>query len=407
MADRKAERKGIPIQNFLQDQRTRNLVWQFAFFLLLVLLVFSAFNNVIKAIAERGMMPSFKFLSFTSGITVGETIIPFDSGSTNLRALFVGLLNTISISVLVIVFSTIFGFLVVLCRISSNWIVSNIAKVYIEIIRNIPLLMLLLVWYRAFFLQLPGIKSAIMLQKRVSEAGDTTASMILSNRGLYVAWPVPTDSFSVFRFILIGALIAGIGVYVFLALRFRRTGRKSPGLFFAVLTFLGISTIGFLCMGKQPPLVIQTPVLGKFNARGGLYVSSEWVSLFSGLVLYTSAFVAEALRAGIQGIPKGQMEASRALGIGYLRSLRLVIIPQAKIVAIPSLTSIFLGVAKNTSLGVAIGFPDLFSITGTIINQTGRALEMILIVMAIYLAMSGLTSVFMNWYNKKVQLIEG
>lgn len=402
-----AREKGSPgFLGFFQDERTRNLIWQFVFFIAVVILLFSSLNNVVKAMAVRGMVPSFKFLSFTSGITVGETIIPFDSRSTNARALLVGLLNTISISILVIIFSTLFGFLVVLCRISSNWIISHLARFYIEIIRNIPLLMLLLVWYRAFFLQMPGIRNAVMLHKVISGDGEISASLILSNRGLHIAWPVPTGSFGAYRFVLIGALAVAAIVYIISRLHSQKTGRKTPGILWALLSFLGISGIGLLCMIGNEPFSIQYPVLGKFNARGGLSVSSEWFSLFSGLVLYTSAFVAEALRAGIQGVPKGQLEAARALGLGHVRALRLIIIPQAKIVAIPPLTSIFLGVAKNTSLGVAIGFPDLFSITGTIINQTGRALEMILLVMAIYLAMSGLTSVFMNWYNKKVQLVE-
>jgi len=396
----------LGVRSFFQDERTRNLVWQFVFFIVIVLLVFMTMRNVIEALAERGMAPSFKFLSFSSGITIGETIIEFDSRSSNLRALMVGLLNTISISVLVILFSILFGFVVVLCRISSNWIVSHVAKAYIEIIRNIPLLMLLLVWYRAFFLQMPGIRKAIMFHKTVSESGDISASMMLSNRGLHLVWPIPTDSFHIYRFILLGALLVAIAVYIVSRLDYRKTGRKKPGLLWAFLSFVGVAGVGLICMIGNEPFSLQYPVLGKFNARGGLYVSSEWFSLFSGLVLYTSAFVAEALRAGIQGVSKGQMEAARALGLGHLRALRLVVIPQAKIVAIPPLTSIFLGVAKNTSLGVAIGFPDLFSITGTIINQTGRALEMILIVMAIYLSISGLTSIFMNWYNHKVQLVE-
>jgi len=356
--------------------------------------------------AVRGMVPSFKFLSFSSGITVGETLIQFNSRSSNLRALAVGLLNTVSISILVMLFSILFGLLLVLCRISSNWIVSHLARAYIEIIRNIPLLILLLFWYRAFFLQMPTIRNAIMLHKIVSGSGEATAFMILSNRGLYLAWPMLTDSFRIYRFVLIAAIIIAIAVYLMSRLHYQKTGRKTPGFLWAIFSFIAVSAAGLLYMRGNEPFAIQIPVIGKFNARGGLYVSSEWFSLFSGLVLYTSAYVAEALRAGIQGVPKGQIEAARALGFSHLRALRLVVIPQAKIVAIPPLTSIFLGVAKNTSLGVAIGFPDLFSITGTIINQTGRALEMILLVMAIYLAMSGITSLFMNWYNQKVQLIE-
>lgn len=394
------------IRSFFQDERTRNLVWQFVFFVAVVLLLFGALKNVVEAMAVRGMVPSFKFLGFSSGITIGETILPFDSRSSNLKALLVGLLNTVSISALVIVFSMLCGFVLVLCRISSNWIVSRLARAYIEIIRNVPLLMLLLVWYRAFFLQMPGIRNAIMLNKTVTAGGEVSASLILSNRGLHLAWPVPTESFGVYRIVLIIAAAAALAIWFFARSYSARTGKKISGLFWSLLCFAGISGAGLLFMIGNEPFSIQYPVLGKFNARGGMSVSSEWFSLFSGLVLYTSAFVAEALRAGIQGVAKGQMEAARSLGLGHLRALRLVVLPQAKIVAIPPLTSIFLGVAKNTSLGVAIGFPDLFSITGTIINQTGRALEMILLVMAIYLAMSGLTSLYMNWYNKKVQLIE-
>jgi general L-amino acid transport system permease protein len=394
------------LKSMLEDDRFRNFLWQFIFFILIVFLLGKASSQVISALRTRGMMPSFKFLTLSSGIVVGEKLIEFDSSSSNLRALMVGLLNTISISLLVIVFSSVFGLFVAICRISSNWLVSNIAKAYIEIIRNIPLLLLLLVWYRAFFLQMPGIKNAIMLGKTVSNEGVTKASLILSNRGLFLAWPTPTEPFVTYRFILLGATVAALVVWIFLRIRSGKTGKKALGFLWATLAFLAIAAAGWLSMGANHPLRLDFPRLGKFNANGGLYISSEWFSLFSGLVLYTSAFVAEAFRAGIQGVPKGQMEAARALGLGHLRSLRLIVIPQAKIVAIPPLTSIFLGVAKNTSLGVAIGFPDLFSITGTIINQTGRALEMIILVMAIYLLMSTATSLFMNWYNKRVQLIE-
>ena len=394
------------IRSLIEDDRFRSFLWQFIFLILIIFLLGKAASQVISALKTRRMMPSFKFLKLSSGIVVGEKLIDFDSSSSNFRALMVGLLNTISISLLVIVFSSFFGLFVVICRISSNWLVSSIAKAYIEIIRNIPLLLLLLVWYRAFFLQMPGIKKAIMLGKTVSNEGTTKASLILSNRGLFLAWPVPTERFAMYRFILLGAAAVALAVWIFLRVRSEKTGKTVPGFLWAALSFLAIAAVGWLFMGVNHPFRLDLPKLGKFNANGGLYISSEWFSLFSGLVLYTSAFVAEAFRAGIQGVQKGQMEAARALGLGHLRSLRLIIIPQAKIVAIPPLTSIFLGVAKNTSLGVAIGFPDLFSITGTIINQTGRALEMIIIVMVIYLLMSAATSLFMNWYNKRVQLIE-
>ncbi len=394
------------VQTLLQDDRIRSITFQFLILIIVGLLLGLAGKNTIQALVARGMEPSFSFLSLSSGIVVGEKLIEFDQSSSNLRALMVGFLNTLSISVLVIFFSLLFGLFVTLCRISTNWLVSHIAKAYIEIIRNVPLLLLLLVWYRAFFLQLPGIKEAFMLGKIVDAEGATHASLILSNRGLFLAWPVPTETFGIYRMLLVAGAIAAILVYATLALRGRRTGKESMKLAWALLAFAVVAMVSYLFMGKSAPLRMDIPTVGRFNAKGGLYVSSEWFSLFSGLVLYTSAFVAEAFRAGIQGVHKGQMEAARSLGLGYFRSLRLVVLPQAKIVVIPPLTSIFLGVAKNTSLGVAIGFPDLFSITGTIINQTGRALEMILIVMGIYLALSLITSLFMNWYNQKVQLVE-
>jgi len=389
----------------LQDDRVRSLLWQCAFFAIIVALLLGAAGNVLDALTVRGMLPSFEFLRLSSGIVVGEKLIEFGSDSSNLRAVVVGLLNTLFITALVIACSSLLGLIVVLCRVSTNWIVNRLAKAYIEIIRNIPLLMLLLIWYRAFFLQMPGIKSAIMLGKTVSEDGVVGARLILSNRGLFLGWPVATESFATYRLVLLGALVAAIGVYAYCSVRYRMTGRKSASLVWAVVGFLAVAGVGYLAMGPTKPFRVDIPKLGKFNAKGGLYISSEWFSLFSGLVLYTSAFVAEAFRAGIQGVPKGQLEAARALGLGRLRAIRLVVLPQARIVAIPPLTSIFLGVAKNTSLGVAIGFPDLFSITGTIINQTGRALEMILVVMAIYLSISLATSALMNAYNERVRFI--
>lgn len=390
----------------LKDERFRSLLWQSLFFVLILALLGNAYSNVIAALAKRGMVPSFTFLKLSSGIVVGEKLIEFESTSSNLRALLVGFLNTLSITALVVVFSLFLGLFIVLCRISTNWIVSKIAQLYIEIIRNIPLLMLLLLWYRAFFLQMPGIKEAVMLGKSVDADGAMSASLILSNRGLFLAWPVPTDSVGAYRIVLLGALVLAIAVFAFFRAKLAKTGKKYPGLLYAFLAFAIVAGLGLLIMSGNAPYRIESPRMGKFNAKGGMYISSEWFSLFSGLVLYTSAFVAEALRAGIQGVSKGQMEAAQSLGMGKLRAMRLIIIPQAKIVAIPPLTSIFLGVAKNTSLGVAIGFPDLFSITGTIINQTGRALEMILVVMAIYLGLSLVTSLFMNWYNKRIQLVE-
>lgn len=395
----------LSVYQVVQDTRFRKIFWQFSFALIVIFLTCTAYGNVIDSLTTRGMLPSFRFLKLSAGIDIGEQLIDFNNASTNARALLVGFLNTISISFLAIIFSTVIGLMVALCRLSTNWLINRIAWIYIEIIRNIPLLMLLLIWYRSFFLKMPGIKQAVILGATTSAEGTIQANFILSNRGLAILWPSPTDSYAVYSWVLTAGLLVFLAGLIYFAIRTRRTGKKQMGITWSLLAFITIAIVGWLCLGSAP-FTLDRPTIGRFNTSGGMAISSEWFSLFSGLVLYTSAFIAEAFRAGIQGVPKGQVEAARALGFGPWKITRLVVIPQAKVVVIPPLTSIYLGVAKNTSLGVAIGFPDLFSISGTIINQTGRSLEMILVVMAIYLALSTITSIFMNWYNRHVQLIE-
>jgi general L-amino acid transport system permease protein len=391
--------------NWFQDKRFHNGALQVLFFLILVYFISAGYANVIASLTKRGLLPSFHFLSLTAGFDIGEQLIHFGNSSSNARAILVGFLNTISISFLAIFFATILGLIIALCRLSSNWLLKKLALAYIEIIRNIPLLMLLLIWYRAFFLRLPGISKAIIAGHRISADGVRSATFIFSNRGMAIAWPRPTETFPTYKLFLYVFAVVAVILGIYLYLKGKKTGRKQMFIFLPICLFFGLSLLTILLFPTSP-LKLDYPKIEKFNTVGGLSISAEWFSLFSGLVLYTSAFIAEAFRAGIQGVPRGQVEAARALGFSHMKTLRLVVIPQAKIVVIPPLTSIFLGVAKNTSLGVAIGFPDLFSIAGTIINQTGRSLEMILIVMVIYLTLSILTSLFMNWYNSRVQLKE-
>jgi len=340
-----------------------------------------------------------------SNIDISESIISVDNTSSNLRLIVSGFLNTISISFLAIIFSTILGLIIALCRLSTNYLINKLAVIYIEIIRNIPLLLLLLIWYRAFFLKLPGIKEAIIFGKTLQEGGQTQLSFSLSNRGISMAWLRPSDHFTPFLVCMAIAFVVAVALGIFLKHRENHTGKEQRIILFPFLLFIGLSLISYALL-PNAALQKDIPVLGKFNISGGLHITAEWFSLFSGLILYTSAFIAEIFRAGIQGIPKGQIEAARSLGLSHMKTIRLVIIPQAKVVIIPPLTSQYLGVAKNTSLGVAIGFPDLFAITGTIINQSGRALEMIILVMAIYLTLSLLTSLIMNLYNSRIQIKE-
>ncbi len=397
-----SDNKSIPLW---QDKYKRQRLSQFIFALVVIILAALIYGNIVDSLSEIGMIPSLKFLRMVGNIDIGESVIEVSNTSSNLRMLAAGFLNTISISFLAIIFSTILGLIIALCRLSSNWILNKLAVIYIEIIRNIPLLLLLLIWYRAFFLRLPGIKTGIMAGERLGAHGEQLLSFSLSNRGISMTWFKPNEHFKPWLVCLFIAFACAIVLYLFLKRREKLTAKEQHTILYPVLAFLAVATLSYFIL-PHAALTKEIPVMGKFNISGGLHVTAEWFSLFSGLILYTSAFIAEIFRAGIQGIPKGQIEAARSLGLSHMKTIRLVIIPQAKVVVIPPLTSQYLGVAKNTSLGVAIGFPDLFAITGTIINQTGRALEMIMLVMAIYLGLSLLTSLVMNIYNKRVQIKE-
>ena len=389
----------------LNDDRVLKAAFQFVFALVLILIFSSMYGNTVSALRSRGMLPSFKFLSLSAGIDIGEHIIPFDNSSSNFRAIIVGLLNTVSISIVVIIVSTFLGFIIALCRLSKNWLLKNIALSYIEIIRNIPLLVLLLFWYRAVFMELPRLKEAFVIGKYITEDGITGGKLFISNRGLSMFWPFPGKGWNIYQYILLAAFAVAVCAVIILRQRGKKTGRKPMLIFWGAVVFTGISLAGWFFI-PSPPLVLKYPLQKGFNLSGGLNISSEWGSLFSGLILYTSAYIAEAIRSGIQAVDKGQLEASYSLGFSHLKTIRLVVLPQALRITIPPLTSIYLGVAKNTSLGVAIGFPDLFSVIGTLINQSGRALELILIVMVIYLGLSLSTSLFMNIYNSRIQLKE-
>jgi len=393
------------IKTLWQDTHKRMGLIQFIIFVFIIYVVAILTTNIFTSLSNLDMSISFKFLKNPSHINIGESIIDVKNSSSFLRIIFAGFINTISITVVAIFFSTFIGIFIALCRLSSNWLIKKIAIVYIEIIRNIPLLLLLLIWYRAFFLKLPGVKTSFAMGKKVSGDGITSIGLSLSNRGLSMVWLKPTENFNPWLICLFIGLFLSIALIFYLKHRQKITGKEQRTIVYPLLLFIAFAMLTYFILPNKA-LYKDIPVLGKYNISGGLHITAEWFSLFSGLVLYTSGFIAEIFRSGIQGVPKGQIEAARALGLTHRQTIRLVIIPQAKVVIIPPLTSQFLGVAKNTSLGVAIGFPDMFAITGTIINQTGRTLEMILLIMSVYLILSLITSFFMNQYNKKVQLKE-
>ncbi|OGO21204.1 MAG: amino acid ABC transporter permease [Chloroflexi bacterium RBG_16_51_16] len=383
---------GIPIW---RDIRFLRIFSQVIFLILLLSLLGYLTNNMLAAMRQVGLGLGFSFLKLTSGFDIGEHLISFDRSSTYLRAFQVGLLNTALVSFLGIILSTIIGVLVGVSRLSRNLLIQILARAYIEFLRNIPLLVLLIFVYTGIFLKLP----------RINQAASVLGGVLLTNRGIAIPWGIPTSTYSAFLFILAFDFIVSSLVAVYLIRLGRRTGRAPLTWLWTLLIFLFIALLGwFLLPGS--PMILEKPAVQGLRIAGGRQLTPEFMALLAGLVIYTSAFIADVVRAGLQSVSKGQVEAARAIGLNNFQVLRLVVFPQALRVIIPPLTSHYLNLAKNSSLAVAIGYPDLFSVSGTVLNQSGRAVEVIVLVMAIYLLISLLTSLFMNWYNSRIRFVE-
>jgi len=379
---------------FWRDERVLRALGQILFLVVIVGFFYYIYNNMITALAAQGMTPSFAFLSNTAGFDIGQQLIEYARSDTYGRAILVGLLNTLYVSFIGIIFATIFGVILGVARLSTNFLVAKLASIYLEILRNIPLLVLLVFWYGGVFIALPRVKESIQI-----------GSIYLSNRGVAVPWGIPTETWSTYLVILGAGIVAAVIVSWRLKVVGERTGRPPLTSLWVALTILGVGLVGWFVL-PQAPLTIDYPNLQGLNFKGGYVFSPEFMALLSGLVIYTAAFIGEIVRAGILSVSKGQNEAARALGLTRFQTLRLVIFPQAMRVIVPPLTSQYLNLTKNSSLAVAIGFPDLFSVGGTAHNQSGRAVEVIALLMGIYLSTSLLTSLFMNWYNKKIKLVE-
>jgi general L-amino acid transport system permease protein len=354
-------------------------------------------NNTLSNLERQGIASGFGFLERTAGFSIGETHLglTYSEEDSYGKTFLVGLLNTIWISAWGVVLATILGFIIGVLRLSPNWLVSKIAMVYIELLRNIPLLLQIFFWYFAVLRPLPAPRNSISLFD----------SFFLNNRGLAYPKGVPTEGFD----LVIGALLCGIVASFFLVRwakkRQDETGVRFPAYWASAGLIVGLPLIVFLATGM--PLEWETPELRGFNYWGGAVMTPEFVSLLLALSLYTAAFIAEIVRSGILSVSHGQTEASRALGLRQGQTLRLVIIPQALRVIIPPLTSQYLNLTKNSSLAAAIAYPDIVLVfAGTTLMQTGQAVEIIAMTMAVYLTLSLLISAFMNWYNKRIQLVE-
>jgi general L-amino acid transport system permease protein len=381
--------------SFFRDQRVRGVVYQAALFLLLGALAYYGWRNAVANMAARGIPMGFGFWNATAGFDINQSLIPYTALSTYGRAFWVGLVNTLLVGALSIALATPLGFLVGVARLSSNFLLSRLALIYVELMRNTPLLLQLYFWYNAVLKALPGPKQSLSLFN----------AAFLNNRGLYLPQPVFADG-------AVGialALVAGVaGAWLYRARARRRqalTGAVSPVASVAALMILAPPLIAYFVFGR--PVSFAFAELRGFNLRGGLQLYPEFVALVFGLVTYTAGFIAEIVRAGVASVSHGQSEAAAALGLPRGRALRLIVVPQALRLIIPPLTSQWLNIVKNSSLAVFIGYPDLVLIfAGTVLNQTQAALQVMGVTMAVYLIISLALSFALNAYNARLAFKE-
>jgi general L-amino acid transport system permease protein len=383
-----------PATHFYNDPAKRALIYQVGVVLMVGLLSYYLVSNTLANLDRQSIATGFGFLEKESSFEIGESLIPYSAADTYARALWVGVLNTLKVSFIGIVLTVLLGTMVGIARLSSNWLVSRLAAVYIEVFQDIPVLLQLFFWYAIFYEMLPSPRQAL----------NPVAGVFLSNRGLMMPVPAghPAWGYMGWVFLLACGLVWIIRRWA--RQRQARTGKRFPVVGTGLGLLLGLPLITWLLSGA--PTAMDMPRLAGFNFKGGISISPEFTALLLGLVLYTAAFVAEIVRAGIQSVSKGQTEAAKSIGLRPNLVLNLVILPQALRVIIPPLTSQMLNLTKNSSLAVAIGFPDFVSVANTTINQTGQAIEGVAMIMIVYLCFSLLTSAFMNWYNKKIALVE-
>ena len=389
----KAEhQKAVP---FWRDEHVLKVLAQIAFVILVLAMGWWAISNY----RERGLKFSFSFLDEEASFDLAEGIA-FSPTDSYARAFLVGVANTARVASLGVILATLLGLVTGIARLSDNWLVSKIASVYIEIVRNTPLLVQLFFLYFAVILKLPQLKMK----------GEITAITLpgptyLSNRGLAMPWPRPSEPFGWWWPFFVVALVVAVVLWILRARGVQRTGRPSFNLLWVVIAFVTVPVIGWLVVPGNP-LVLDVPVVEGLRVRGGTVLSPEFVALMLGLVVYTGAFIAEVVRAGILAVPKGQTEAARAQGFTGGQILRLIVLPQALRVIIPPLISQYLNLTKNSSLAVGIGFLDLYAVSHTMLNQSGRVVEVFLMIMASYLTMSLTISFIMNVVNRRIQIVE-
>ncbi|CAH7483418.1 putative ABC transporter membrane subunit YhdX [Vibrio chagasii] len=381
--------------NLLYNPTFRSIVFQIIAIGALGAFFYTIVNNALTNLEARGIATGFDFLSQEAGFGIGLTLVEYDETFSYGRTFVVGLLNTALVSVLGIILATVLGFSMGVARLSSNWLVSRFAAVYIEIFRNIPLLLQIFFWYFAVLQALPSARQSLSLGEAI----------FLNVRGLYFPAPVLEQGSSIVIASLIAGSVATIIINIWANNKQKLTGQQTPMFRIALSLIVGLPLVVYFVLGM--PISAEYPELKGFNFRGGISIIPELAALVLALSIYTASFIAEIVRSGINAVSHGQTEAAMSLGLPRARTLKLVIIPQALRIIIPPLTSQYLNLTKNSSLAMAIGYPDLVSVfAGTTLNQTGQAIEIIAMTMGVYLTLSLLTSALMNIYNRKVALVE-
>lgn len=379
---------------FLRDPAKLAILYQILTLSAVALLSYYLITNTLANLERQSISTGFGFLHREASFEIGEALIKYSSADTYGRALIVGFLNTLMVSFIGIILTVILGTALGVARLSSNWLLVKLSGIYIEVFQDIPILLQLFFWYAFFYEILPSPRQAL----------HPIPGVFLCNRGLIFGVPEWHTAYK----LAFGAFLLGCIAVFFLhrwaAKRQAASGKIFPLFKVSLTIVIGLPLVTWLAFGA--PMKMNVPHLSGFNFKGGVYISPEFAALLLGLVLYTAAFVAEVVRAGIQSVGKGQTEAAKSIGLKPGQVLNLVILPQALRVIVPPLTSQMLNLTKNSSLAVAIGFPDFVSVAGTTINQTGQAIEGVALIMSVYLIFSLSTSAVMNWYNKKIALVE-
>ena len=379
---------------FWRDVRVLRVLFQGIFLLGVILLLAILYRNMLDGLRGLGLTLNLNFFRDEAGFDISEGTIAYDPSDTYLKAFWVGILNTLSVSIIGIVCATLIGLLFGIARLSSNWLIRTVAAAYVECFRNIPLLLQIIFWYTAVVAQLPNVRESISL----------FGGAFINNRGIYLPSPEPTPSLKIWLWFLGAGLLLAVILYIARWRQLQQLDRPGFRAKWALPAFLMVALCGwFLTPGR--PFTLDLPALQGFNYQGGMRFTPEFSSLLIGLSIYTSAFIAEVVRSGIQSVVKGQREAARSVGLKEGQTLRLVVLPQAIPIIVPPLTSQYLNLAKNSSLATAVAFPDLFHVGDTMMNQTGQSIPVFAMIMVSYLVMSLTTSAAMNWYNRWITRI--